>query len=108
MEFQIYVENLIIRQKIKFLRELRENVENGPVSINISPLQCQSQNSCKIIVKWLGCQTIELKESIPRGRNFGTITFATLPKNYNFRHVRVNIHIYCKSGNSISLKLNVY
>ena len=39
---------------------------------------------------------------------FGTITFATLPKNYNFRHVRVNIHIYCKSGNSISLKLNMF
>ena len=32
---------------------------------------------------------------------FATTTFATLLKNYNFRHVRVNIHIYCKSGNSI-------
>jgi hypothetical protein len=29
-------------------------------------------------------------------------------RHYNFRHVRVNIHIYCKSGNLISLKLNVY
>src|SRR6185437_9447483 len=39
---------------------------------------------------------------------FATTTFATLPKNYNFRHVRDNIHIYCKSGNSISLKLNMF
>jgi hypothetical protein len=37
-------------------------------------------------------------------KKFGIITFVTLPKNYNFRHIRVNIHIYCKSGNSISLK----
>jgi spore coat protein U-like protein len=39
---------------------------------------------------------------------FGTITFATFPTNYNFCHFRVNIHIYCKSGNSISLKLNMF
>ena len=38
----------------------------------------------------------------------GTTTFTTLPKNYNFRHIRVNIHIYCKSGNSISPKLNMF
>src|SRR4051812_5438558 len=63
-----------------------------------------------------------------RKSKIGTITFATFHVRHdnfrhvakklklslhnfhhiNFRHVRVNIHIYCKSGNSISLKLNMF